>query len=34
MNLVPVVVEKAVAALPFVVTVPEGPEVALVAFGE
>lgn len=34
MNLVPVVVEKAVAALPFVLQVPEGPEVALVAFGE
>ena len=33
-NLVPGIVERAVSALPFVRQHPEGPEVALVAFGE
>ena len=33
-NLVPALIEAAVGALPFVLQVPEGPEVALVAFGE
>jgi potassium efflux system protein len=34
MNAVPGIVEKAIAALPFILTRPEGPEVALKAFGE
>ncbi len=34
MNLVPEVVEKAVAALPFVLKVPDGPECDMKAFGE
>ena len=34
MNAVPAVVEAAVAALPFVLQLPEGPEVALKGFGE
>ena len=34
MNAVPGIIERAVAGLPFVLTHPEGPEVALKAFGE
>ncbi len=33
-NTVPEIVERAVAALPFVLTAPDGPDVELVAFGE